>query len=247
MTDGFTRRIVASAFARMGPALREQVALLVERDYEAITYRRLAGLGYKPSAIIDVGAYHGNWTLAARRIFGPAPTLMVEAQSALAANLERIAGENDQVAVAHAVLGARAGETVQFFEMGTGSSFFPETSDAPRSASQMVTQRLDDIVGQWRSGVHNTFLKIDVQGAELEVLAGGMQVLAGCSLVQLELAMLAYNEGAPLLPEVVEWMAQHGWLPTEISGFSRPRDRLVQVDMLFAPRDSALRPKTFHF
>jgi FkbM family methyltransferase len=247
MTDGFLPRIVASAFARMGPALREQCARLVERDYEAITYRRLASLGYRPSALVDVGAYQGNWTLAARRIFGPVPTLMVEAQPAQIANLEQIARESDDLAVAHAVLGARDGESVQFFEMGTGSSFFPETSDAPRQASQMVTRRLDDVVAGWRQGLDNAFLKVDVQGAELEVLAGGMQVLGGCSLVQLELAMLAYNEGAPLLPRVVEWMAGHGWWPTEVSGFSRPRDRLVQIDMLFAPRDSALRPTRFHF
>jgi FkbM family methyltransferase len=247
MTDGLMPRIVASAFARMGPALREQIARLIERDYEAITYRRLAGLGYKPSAIVDVGAYHGNWTLSARQIFGPVPTLMVEAQPAQIANLERIARDNDSLAVAHAVLGAHDGESVQFFEMGTGSSFFPETSDAPRRASQMVTKRLDDVVADWRGDLENAFLKIDVQGAELEVLAGGMQVLAGCSLVQPELAMLAYNEGAPLLPQVVEWMAEHGWLPTEVSGFSRPRDRLVQIDMLFALRDSALRPTRFHF
>lgn len=247
MTDGFMPRIVASAFARMGPALREQIARLVERDYEAITYRRLAALGYAPSAIIDVGAYHGNWTLSARRAFGPVPTLMVEAQDALIPNLQRVAAENDGVAVAHAVLGARDGNAVEFFEMGTGSSMFPETSNAPRRASQMVTQRLDGIVAQWRNGLSNAFLKIDVQGAELEVLAGGTDVLSGCSLVQLELAMLAYNEGAPLLPQVVDWMAQNGWLPTEVSGFSRPRDRLVQVDMLFAPRDSELRPTRFRF
>ncbi len=247
MIDSIARRVIASAFARMGPSLREQAARLVERDYEAITYRRLAALGYRPAAIIDVGAYRGNWTLAARRIFGPVPALMVEGQEALIANLQRVAGENRDIAVAHAVLGARDGVPVQFFEMGTGSSVFPETSDAPRTASQAITRRLDDVVGQWRSGVSNAFLKIDVQGAELEVLAGGGGVLGGCSLVQLELAMLAYNEGAPLLPQVVEWMAGQGWLPTEISGFSRPRDRLVQVDMLFAPRDSALRPTRFHF
>ena len=188
----------------MGPALREQCARLVERDYEAITYRRLAQLGYKPSAIVDVGAYHGNWSLSARQIFGPVPTLMVEAQPAKIVNLERIARENEDLAVAQAVLGARDGDPIEFFEMETGSSVFPETSDAPRRASQMVTRRLDDVVAAWRSGLENVFLKIDVQGAELEVLAGGMQVLGGCSLVQLELAMLAYNEGAPLLPRVVD-------------------------------------------
>lgn len=247
MTDGFTRRIVAAAFARMGPAVREQVARLIERDYEAITYRRLAALGYRPEAIIDVGAFHGNWTLSARKVFGPVPTLMVEAQTALIAHLERIAGQNPGVAVAHAVLGAEDGKAVQFFEMGTGSSVFPETSDAPRRVREATTRRLDAVVEQWHSNLQNAFLKIDVQGAELEVLAGGMGVLRACSLVQLELAMLRYNEGAPLLPQVVDWMARQGWLPTEISGFSRPRDRLVQIDMLFAPADSALRPASFHF
>ena len=79
------------------------------------------------------------------------------------------------------------------------------------------------------------------------MLAGGTQVLANCSLVQLELAMLEYNKGAPLLPKVVDWMAQNGWFPTEVSGFSRPRDRLVQIDMLFAPKGSELRPTSFHF
>ena len=234
-------------FARMGPALREYAARLVERDYEAITYRRLASWGYRPAAIIDVGAYHGDWTRTARQIFGPVPALMVEAQRALIPNLEQIAASEDKLAVAHAVLGARDGEAVDFFEMGTGSSMFPENSNAPRSASRQITQRLDTIVAQRLGSVTNAFLKIDVQGAELEVLAGGAEVLTGCSLVQLELAMLDYNERAPLLPEVVEWMVRRAWLPTEISGFSRPRDRLVQIDMLFAPRGSELRPARFRF
>jgi len=241
------RRIVASAFARMGPALREHAARLVERDYESITYRRLASSGYRPAAIIDVGAYHGNWTSMARQVFGPVPTLMVEAQRGLLPNLERMAVSEDNLAVVNAVLGARDGDVVDFFEMGTGSSMFPENSDVPRCASRQVTQSLDTIVAQQLGRAANAFLKVDVQGAELEVLSGGAEVLRGCSLVQLELAMLQYNESAPLMPEVVKWMARREWWPTEISGFSRPRDRLVQIDMLFAPRGSDLRPMKFSF
>ena len=51
----------------------------------------------------------------------------------------------------------------------------------------------------------------------------------------------------PLLPEVVGWMAEHGRLPIEVSGFSRPREHLVQIDLLFAPEDSPLRPRYFEF
>jgi hypothetical protein len=72
-------------------------------------------------------------------------------------------------------------------------------------------------------------------------------VLEKASLVQLEVAMLPYNKGAPLMPEVIAWMAERGWLPTEISGFSRPSGPLVQIDLLFARADSRLRPSDFRF
>jgi FkbM family methyltransferase len=241
------QRVIGSVFSRMSPSLREIAATLLERDYEAISYGRLASWGYRPSTIVDVGAFRGKWSGTARRIFGAVPTLMIEAQEGLLPNLEKIAAAEDNLLVAHALLGARDGQQVQFFEMGTGSSMFPETSNAPRTSERQLTQSLDLVVARRLGPVTNCFMKIDVQGAELEVLAGGRSVLSNCSLVQLELAMLEYNEGAPLLPEVVQWMAAHEWLPIEVSGFSRPRDRLVQIDMLFAPANSDLRPGSFHF
>lgn len=247
MLTALAKKIVSSAFARMAPALREHTARLVERSYESLAYRRLADWGYRPAFIIDVGAFQGQWSLTARRVFGPLPTLMVEAQAGRLAELEALAATERHLSVAHAILGAREGQAVDFFEMGTGSSVFPETSDAPRMTSRQVTRTLDQVVAERLGSVRDAFLKIDVQGAELEVLKGAGVVLEGCSLIQLELAMLQYNAGAPLLPEVIEWMTQRGWWPTDISGFSRPRDRLVQIDMLFAPKESRLRPTSFHY
>ncbi len=248
MIADLSRRIIAAAFARSGPALREHIAVLVERSFEPIVYHRLAARGYRPATIIDVGAFRGDWSQMARRIFGPVPTLMIEAQSSLIPALKAAAEREAAMSVIHATLGARDGQPVDFFEMGTGSSMFSETSNAPRTASKQVTKTLDDVVARALGGTAaNAFLKLDVQGAELQVLQGGCETLAGCSLVQLELAMLQYNAGAPLLPEVVAWMADQGWWPTEVSGFSRPRDRLVQIDMLFAPADSELRPTSFVF
>lgn len=243
----FGNRLLASIFARLGPSLREHAACLVERNFEQITYRRLARWGYRPSAIVDVGAYRGDWAQSARETFGPVSTLMIEGQEALIPDLTKRARAQVDMAVVHAVLGARKGAKVQFFEMGTGSSIFPEVSNVERHGSEQVTQRLDDVVAKWDRDVANAFLKVDVQGAELAVLSGGTEFLAKCSLVQLELAMLNYNKGAPLLPEVVDWMAERQWLPIEVSGFSRPRSRLVQIDMLFAPSGSELRPASFGF
>ncbi|MEO5494542.1 MAG: FkbM family methyltransferase [Sphingomonas sp.] len=239
--------MIASAYARLGAASRLAVADLAMRNFEETTYQRLAQMGFAPDSYIDVGAYHGNWTRLAHRLIGPKPTLMVEGQAALIPALEAFAATRNDLAVAGAVLSAKSGEEVPFHEMGTGSSIFAEASNAPRTTKTTTARTLDEVAADFLASVSAPFLKIDVQGAELNVLEGGTTVLEKASLVQLEVAMLQYNQGAPLMPDVVAWMAQRGWLPTEISGFSRPSGPLVQIDLLFARADSPLRPSEFRF
>ncbi len=246
-TASIGRRIAASVFARLSPDLREHVASMVERRFEDIVYRRLAARGFRPGALIDIGAFRGGWTRMARDIFGTPPALMVEPQGKLIPALQAYADAGRGLSLAHALIAGEAGREVDFNEMGTGSSMFAEASDAPRTVQRMTTTTLDAVAGDALPDARDLFLKIDVQGAELEVLRGGADTLARAALVQLETALLPYNAGAPLLPEVTGWMAERGWLPIEVSGFSRPRHELVQVDLLFAPEASPLRPSYFHF
>ena len=241
------KRMLGSLYARLGADSRLLLADMVGRNFEETTYRRLARAGFAPDGYIDVGAFHGDWTRLARRLLGSKPALMVEGQAALIPALQAFADTSDDLSLAAGVLSARSGQEVVFNELGTGSSIFSEASNAPRTATRAITRTLDEVAGPFLTRVAAPFLKIDVQGAELEVLAGGASVLEKASLVQLELAMLPYNQGAPLLPEVVGWMAERGWLPTEIAGFSRPSGPLVQIDMLFARADSPLRPTEFRF
>lgn len=212
-------------------------------DPEIAAYRRLRAWGYAPSWLIDVGAYEGHWTRHARQVFGTVPTLMVEPQAAKHAGLARLCEELPETRFAPHVLAAQAGRTVTFYEMETGSSFFPERSDAPRRAVEHVTQTLDAIAPR----ADNVFLKIDAQGAELEVLAGGEETLRRASLVQLEAAVAHYNEGAPSLLEVLAYMEQRGFTMLDMAGRSRIQGHLVQMDLLFAPLGSPLRKDFFRF
>lgn len=243
----FTQRLIASVYARLGSASRLTVADLAMRNFEETTYQRLAQMGFAPDSYIDVGAYHGNWTRLANRLLGQKPTLMVEGQAALLPALEAYAETRPDLFVAGGVLSSMSGQEVSFHEMGTGSSIFAEASNAARTTKTITTRTLDDVAADFLASVSAPFLKIDVQGAELEVLGGGAKVLEKASLVQLEVAMLQYNQGAPLMPDVVAWMAARGWFPTEIAGFSRPSGPLVQIDLLFARADSPLRPNEFRF
>jgi FkbM family methyltransferase len=145
------------------------------------------------------------------------------------------------------VLAAESGVEREFAISGTGSSLFSERSDAARSLTKVTTITLDEAL-ETKTVANPVFLKLDVQGAELEVLKGGLRTLGQCELVQMEVALLKYNEGAPDLVEVVDFMGQHGFKLFEIAGFVRPSGRhLVQIDAIFALESSALRPHFFQF
>lgn len=215
------------------------------RSPEEIAYRRLRQKGFQPASIIDVGAYEGNWTRLARRVFPEVPVLMVEPQRSKQPVLDQVCRELKNVRYIPALLGRLAGQSIDFFEMETGSSIYPERSNVPRSTSRQEVTTLDELAEQLPAPI---FLKIDVQGAELEVLDGGKSVLGNCGLVQLEVALLPYNEGAPSMLEVLAYMDKRGFVPLDLSGFSRPNGvDLAQIDIIFAPKSSNLRTTFFVF
>jgi hypothetical protein len=86
---------------------------------------------------------------------------------------------------------------------------------------------------------HFDLLKIDVQGAELDVLRGGPATLQAIEVLFVELSLHACNRGAPRFAEVVAALAALGVHAFEL--LQLPRDRVVpqrQTDAIFV-RDSS--------
>jgi len=210
---------------------------------EEAAYRRLADQGYRPDLIVDVGAYEGHWSRLARRVFADSPILMVEPQEEKELQLRSVISDIGNARLRQCALSAD-NEIHQFFVMETGSSLLSENSNVDREVRTLTTETLDSLV----DGTSNVFLKVDVQGGELGVLAGGQQTLKACSLIQLEVALLPYNDGAPTFLQVLTYLDQHGFVPLDFAGFIRPDGvNLVQVDILFAPRISKFRLTEFKY
>ena len=70
---------------------------------------------------------------------------------------------------------------------------------------------LDSVVDE-RKMTGPILLKADVQGYELEALRGANQTLRKTEVILLEVSTLPYNIGAPLLAEVVAFMAERRFL-----------------------------------
>ena len=79
------------------------------------------------------------------------------------------------------------------------------------------------------------FLKVDTQGFESEVLAGGNNTLRHCAMVELELGLVELYGGQALFDELVSLMAAKGFVLNDIEpGFRDQRSgQLLQVDALF--------------
>jgi hypothetical protein len=90
------------------------------------------------------------------------------------------------------------------------------------------------------------FLKLDVQGYELEVLKGAEQVLDSVEAVMLEVNLIEVYQGSPPVHEVVAYMAARGFRVYDVcTFFRRPYDNaLWQMDMIFVRATSPLMAST---
>jgi FkbM family methyltransferase len=217
------------------------------RRLPGVVYRRLREQGLSPGGIVDIGAYEGHWTRSIREIFPEPPVLMVEARKELEPVLRQVCSELPRVDYSISLLGRKSAELIPFHVRVTGSSIFAERSDAPGTMQNLAMRTLDEIMSTTQAAAP-LFLKLDVQGAELECLGGGADTLRKTEVVQLEVALLNYTEGAPQAAEVIAFMDKEGFAMIDIAGFVRPDGaHLVQIDIIFAKKTSHLRPQFFHF
>jgi hypothetical protein len=130
---------------------------------------------------------------------------------------------------------------VTFFEMETGSSIYEEQTSHPRQQRTYPMQTLDAAM-ESLALAGQVFLKLDVQGAERDVLEGASATLARTEFVLLEASVLQFNADAPLVDELVLSMKDRGFALFDVCDLRRkPNGTLFQLDLLFAKVDSPIR------
>ena len=82
--------------------------------------------------------------------------------------------------------------------------------------------------------------KLDTQGSELDILRGASRCLAHARGIQIECAVQKYNEGAPLIADVILFAQTAGFRLYDMAQFHFGSDRrLMQADLIF------VRPELF--
>ncbi len=199
--------------------------------------------GFKPDIILDIGAYKGDWTIRTLKIFEDAKYLMVEPQKSREHELYNLVVRNKNVLYKQVLLGERKKENVKFFEMDSGSSIYEEQSAYPRMIKYLQMTTLNDLISEFElKGKY--FLKMDVQGAELNVLKGASILLKDIEFILVEVSLLSYNKGAPQFADIVSFLNSSNFVLFDICNQYRKPDRtLFQMDLLFANKNSLIREK----
>jgi FkbM family methyltransferase len=217
------------------------IAALSQREaVERIAWMKRQ-LGFEPKAIVDVGASDGRWALPAIDLFPEARFLLIEAQDAHRESLREIAEKNRRVTCYEGIVGEKKGR-VTFMVHGHKSSLYGNSrGEEYGRAVEAEMNTLDEIVEAVGFPAPD-MIKLDVEGAELRALSGGLRSLESAEVVEMEVSLIPFQKGIPLFHEVVGFMAERGFRVFDVFGIhGRPLDGLpAQGECIFIRADSSL-------
>lgn len=184
-----------------------------EEDVQYLNTMKSSGVN--PKVVYDIGACTGNWTREASNVWGNAEFVLFDALQ----EVEFLYKKTDH----RYHIGVLSNEThkeVEFFKNvwhPGGNSYYrevghPMSKEVFTDLDKVTTNShtLDDVV-KFKNFPLPDMIKIDVQGAELDVLKGAEHTLSNCTDLLIELQHQEYNKGAPLKDEVVKYIESLGF------------------------------------
>lgn len=222
-------------------------ALSIEPFAELRSFlRAIAGRGFAPTRILDVGANSGTWTRVAREVFPDALFLLIEPQPEMRAQLNKLCIEFPSISWVEAAVGSSEHEALfTIWEDLAGSSFLWNADPALIASGRqrkVLLRTLDDVLLE-QNFCTPELAKLDIQGLELEALQGATTLLGTTELFILEVSLFPFLPGMPIFKDVVRFMSDWGYEMYDIVGaLRRPSDgSLGQLDVAFARHDGVLR------
>lgn len=172
---------------------------------------------FKPKVIYDIGACVLHWTQRAQDIWPESEIVLFDATDAFE-SLYIESGLSYNICA----LSNESNKNIKFYQNNNnfaGNSYYrenPKYSPAAEhlfdhnSIVEMQTITLDDVV-KYKMLNKPNFVKIDVQGAELDVLMGATESLKTCEHVIAELRDIEYNIGSPEKEVVIDYLVSQGF------------------------------------
>jgi FkbM family methyltransferase len=213
-----------------------------QADPEQRALYHLAGKNFQPGTVLDVGAARAYWSLNAQSYFPDAQFYLAEPLDEYAGELRDLCARDSRFHFLPTAIGAGDGPveiTVSADLFGSHCLPHPEADPARR---RTVRQRTVDSLIAEGCLAPPDLVKIDVQGYEIQVIAGAAEALKRAEAVMVEVSLFRFMPDAPLAHEVIADLASRGFVLFDVAGsLRRPyEDDLGQLDLVFVSSRSRL-------
>jgi FkbM family methyltransferase len=208
---------------------------IAEEDRLPVDHQQyLPTMNINPKVIYDIGACVLHWQRHAAKIWPTAKFVLFDGEP----GVERVLA-NSGCDYHIGLLTDRDNRELKFYhniDNPGGNSYYQEVTGAfgEEHADIKIGMTLDTIVEQKGYPLPD-LIKLDIQGAELDVLRGASRCVAHCNDIILEAQHKTYNKGAPHVDEVIAYMDSIGF--ELVANFSR-----VEYDGDYHFKKKACRP-----
>jgi len=189
----------------------------------------------QPKRVLDIGAHVGDFSKAITRLSPECTIVMVEANPNCEPYLQKMKHGYEIVALSN-----KQGTAELFVEkansIGTGASLYRENTewyaDGKFEKITVETDTLDN--KKYFADEVIDLVKMDVQGAELDILLSGRSTIMRSKYVLIEVSVTDYNVKAPLINQIVPVMKQYGFYIEDILDYLQlEKNKITQMDILF--------------
>jgi FkbM family methyltransferase len=187
-----------------------------------------------PESILDIGANVGQFYNEIKEIFPNSYYYLIEGNDSCNVVLETL---NVDYSIS---LLSDTEKEVDFYirkhePRCTGNSIYRENTSFYDDDQIIILKKQTKTLSSILNNKVFDLIKIDVQGSEIDIINGGLDIFKNAKGVLMEISLVEYNQNAPVKEFVYEYMSNMGFIPIEtIGNINHPiTHELIQQDILF--------------
>ena len=189
---------------------------------------------FEPKSILDIGANVGQFYNEIKNIFPNSYYYLIEGSESCEVVLETL---NVDYSIC---LLSDSKKEVDFYirknePRCTGNSIYRENTSFYDDDQILIEKKQTKTLSNLLNNQKFDLIKIDVQGSEIDIINGGLDIIKEAKGILMEVSLMEYNQNAPTKDFVYEYMDNLGFKPVELIGnINHPLTyELIQQDILF--------------